>query len=182
MFLFFMPSSLMGTLTYRDRKILAQNLRAHSLSFSVSSGDPLALPLDVSLAPAKPAPISAPPSLLLFDPAGGLLPPRPRISGAVARRGGQGRAQRAGGLSLYEGPRSQALSGPRAPISSLIAISLVRPRRRLSLAPTAGFRGRRAQGVSRLAALQRPPSGSALTRPSTTARWFGRGLGAMCRS
>jgi hypothetical protein len=48
-------------------------------------------------------------------------------------------------------------------------ISLVRPCRRLSLAPTAGCPGRRAQDVSRLAALQRPPSGSAFTRPSTTA-------------
>jgi hypothetical protein len=43
----------------------------------------------------KPAPISAPPSLLLFDPAGGLLPPRPRISRAVARSGGQDRPVRA---------------------------------------------------------------------------------------
>ena len=41
-------------------------------------------------------------------------------------------------------------------------ISLVRPRRRLSLAPTAGCCRRRAQGVSRLAAFQRPPSGLGL--------------------
>jgi hypothetical protein len=58
----------------------------------------------------------------------------------------------------------------------LHAISLVRPRRRLSSAPTAARPGRRAQGVSRLAALQRPPEGSALTRPSTTARSCERGL------
>ena len=35
--------------------------------------------------------------------------------------------------------------------------------------------GRRAQGVSRLAAFQRPPSGSAFTRPSTTAGLDGSG-------
>ena len=52
-------------------------------------------------------------------------------------------------------------------------LSLVRPRRRLSLAPTAGCCRRRAQGVSRLAAFQRPPSGSAFTRPSTTAGLMG---------
>src|SRR5262245_6783564 len=52
-------------------------------------------------------------------------------------------------------------------------LSLVRPRRRLSLAPTAGCWRRRAQGVSRLAAFQRPPSGSAFTRPSTTAGLMG---------
>src|SRR5215813_3804199 len=52
-------------------------------------------------------------------------------------------------------------------------LSLVRPRRRLSLAPTAGCCRRRAQGVSRLAAFQRPPSGSAFTRPSTTAGLIG---------
>jgi len=38
----------------------------------------------------KPAPISRPPSLLLFDPAGGLLPPRPGIATADARRRCQG--------------------------------------------------------------------------------------------
>jgi hypothetical protein len=53
-------------------------------------------------------------------------------------------------------------------------LSLVRPRRSLSLAPTAGCCRRRAQGVSRLAAFQRPPSGSAFTRPSTMAVLMGR--------
>ena len=62
-----------------------------------------------------------------------------------------------------------------AVVPSLI-ISLVRPRRGLSPAPTAGCRGRRAQMLSRLAALQRPPAGSALTAASTTARWPCRGL------
>jgi hypothetical protein len=67
-------------------------------------------------------------------------------------------------------PHDSRVSCMGPPLSSAYfssLISLVRPRRRLSLVPTAGFPGRRAQGVSRLAALQRPPSGSALTRPST---------------
>src|SRR5262245_31914319 len=38
----------------------------------------------------KPAPISGSPSLLLSDPAGGLLPPRPRIATTDARRRCQG--------------------------------------------------------------------------------------------
>ena len=46
--------------------------------------------------------------------------------------------------------------------------------RRLSLVPTASCCRRRAQGVSRLAAFQRPPTGSAFTRPSTMAGLMGR--------
>jgi hypothetical protein len=68
------------------------------------------------------------------------------------------------------------VSSPRRPsffFSFFLSLSLVRPRRRLSLAPTAGCCRRRAQGVSRLAAFQRPPSGSAFTRPSTTAGLMG---------
>ena len=65
-------------------------------------------------------------------------------------------------------------------LSSYQVISLVRPRRRLSLAPTAGCRRRRAQVVSRLAALRGHPGvfsrGRALIRPSTTAHWLDRGL------
>ena len=55
-------------------------------------------------------------------------------------------------------------------------ISLVRPRCRLSLAPTAGSRRRRAQVGSRLAASSAATEGLALMRPSTTARWLDRGL------
>src|SRR5215468_12409791 len=47
--------------------------------------------------------------------------------------------------------------------------------RRLSLVPTASCCRRRAQGVSRLAAFQRPPTGSAFTRPSTMCRLDGSG-------
>ena len=56
------------------------------------------------------------------------------------------------------------VKSPRALFLSffLPVLSLVRPRRRLSLAPTAGCCRRRAQGVSRLAAFQRPPSGLGL--------------------
>ena len=57
------------------------------------------------------------------------------------------------------------MSSPRRPsffFSFFLPLSLVRPRRRLSLAPTAGCCRRRAQGVSRLAAFQRPPSGLGL--------------------
>jgi len=39
----------------------------------------------------------------------------------------------------------------------LVAISLVQPRRRLSSVPTTRLDRRRAQGMSRLAALRRPP-------------------------
>jgi hypothetical protein len=60
-------------------------------------------------------------------------------------------------------------------LASLQVISLVRPRRRLSLAPTAGSRRRRAQVVSRLAASSAAAKGLALIRPSTTARWLDRG-------
>ena len=83
----------------------------------------------------------------------------------------------AGNVRLYEHPACQAPR--RAPLSSFLSflprppLSLVRPRRRLSLAPTAGCCRRRAQGVSRLAAFQRPPSGSTFTRPSTTAGLMG---------
>ena len=66
-------------------------------------------------------------------------------------------------VGLYEHPACQA---PAAPLSSFLSfflsLSLVRPRRRLSLAPTAGCCRRRAQSVSRLAAFQRPPSGLGL--------------------
>jgi hypothetical protein len=61
-------------------------------------------------------------------------------------------------------------------LASLQVISLVRPRRRLSLAPTVGSRRRRAQVVSRLAASSAATEGLALIRPSTTARWLDRGL------
>lgn len=51
----------------------------------------------------KPAPIRGPPSLLLFDPAGGLLPPRPHVASGVARSPCQGwpaRATPQGGSAL----------------------------------------------------------------------------------
>jgi hypothetical protein len=94
---------------------------------------------------------------------GGRLAPH-CLSSSYRARSRQGRRffSAAEGFSLYEGLRSQALSDPRAPISSLVAISLVRPRRRLSPAPTAARSSRRAQHASRLAALQRPPEGLCL--------------------
>ena len=61
-------------------------------------------------------------------------------------------------------------------LASLQVISLVRPRRSLSLAPTVGSRRRRAQVVSRLAASSAATEGLAFIRPSTTARWLDRGL------
>jgi hypothetical protein len=55
--------------------------------------------------------------------------------------------------NLYWHARAgQAAAHPRLP-----SLSFVRPRRRLSFAPTACHRSRRAQMPSRLAALQRPP-------------------------
>ena len=56
-------------------------------------------------------------------------------------------------LSNRDGKRKHKLAC-RAPLSCPQPISLVRPRRRLSLAPTVGCRRRRAQVVSRLAALR----------------------------
>jgi hypothetical protein len=41
-------------------------------------------------------------AILLFGPCGAILPSRPLIAHAVARRGSQGRAQRAEGLSLTD--------------------------------------------------------------------------------
>ena len=78
-------------------------------------------------------------------------------------------------VRLYEHPACQA---PAAPLSSSFflpsPLSLVRPRRRLSLAPTAGCCRRRAQGVSRLGRFSAGHrQGSAFTRPSTTAGLMG---------
>ena len=61
--------------------------------------------LAMSLAPAKPAPLNGFQSLLLFDPAGGLLPPRPQNISADARSGGHGRpARRRRGLLAASRP------------------------------------------------------------------------------
>ena len=56
-------------------------------------------------------------------------------------------------FSNRDGKRKHKLAS-RAPLSCPQPISLVRPRRRLSLAPTVGCRRRRAQVVSRLPALR----------------------------
>ena len=93
--------------------------------------------------------------------------PRPSVgSRAIARRRRRATEPPSASRPIRVTPasviRSPASSSNR---SSLSLISLVRPRRRLSLAPTAGCRGRRAQGVSRLAALQRPPAGLGLDTP-----------------
>ena len=78
-------------------------------------------------------------------------------------------------MSAYMSTRH--VKPPAAPLSSFLSsspLSLVRPRRRLSLAPTAGCCRRRAQGVSRLARFSAGHrQGSAFTRPSTTAGLMG---------
>jgi hypothetical protein len=65
---------------------------------------------------------------------------------------------------------------------SSLPLSFVRPRRRLSSAPTAYCRGRRAQMLSRLAALQRPPLWGLrpLQQSSTTAGLMGRSINPVC--
>ena len=66
-------------------------------------------------------------------------------------------------MRLYEHPSCQAPTPLSSFLSFFLSLSFVRPRRRLSPAPTAYCRGRRAQMLSRLAALQRPPLGLAFT-------------------
>ena len=68
-------------------------------------------------------------------------------------------------MSTYMSTRH--VKPPAAPLSSFLSFFLApfsssTARRKLSLAPTAGCCRRRAQGVSRLAAFQRPPSGLGL--------------------
>ena len=100
----------------------------------------------------------------------------------IRRREACQRSRRLVSISLSRSSRSATnASGKMAirhtALSCFFAvISLVRPRCRLSLAPTAGSRRRRAQVVSRLAASSAATEGLALTRPSTTARWLDRGL------
>ena len=66
---------------------------------------------------------------------------------------------------------AQAGAHQRAPI-----LTFVRPRRRLTFAPTADHRGRRAQTMSRLAAFQRPPKAWPLHR---RARRHAGGVGSI---
>ena len=66
---------------------------------------------------------------------------------------------------------AQAGAHQRAPI-----LTFVRPRRRLTFAPTAVHRGRRAQTMSRLAAVQRPPKARPLHR---RARRHAAGVGSI---
>ena len=82
-------------------------------------------------------------------------------------------------LWVFAPAPAQAGAHPRASI-----LTFVRPRRRLTSAPTAGWRGRRAQMLSRLARPGPPVdaehrfamTGLALTASSTTARSSCRGL------
>ena len=66
---------------------------------------------------------------------------------------------------------AQAGAHRRPPI-----LTFVRPRRRLTFAPTVGRRGRRAQTMSRLAAVQRPPKARPLHR---RARRHAGGVGSI---